>query len=176
MENIRARESWNACVRRDKTFLHVVSDDDQLCGLKYLRKYFSEPDLHKFTDDVSNMCFLWPIMVDQFQNVQIAFDDEQTKKPQMHMDDIAKKVTKQRKKIRPCKGQRVRRKKMMDRLKAEICEDPEVFDAGSAVLLPSVMNREQFKTNAIARLEAYKEQIIRERELETTLVELVVAA
>jgi len=71
------------------------------------------------------------------------------------------------KKARPCKGQRIRQQKLEARLMSEIRERPELFDV-DGMTLPLSFSGPRRK-NIVSKLQAYKHNVLREREIESIL-------
>jgi hypothetical protein len=77
--------------------------------------------------------------------------------------------TKRQKKQRPCKGQRIRHQKLEARLMSEIEQQPEVFDFDGMSLPPSFAKDASRKRRLVTKLQAYKHNVMREREIESIL-------
>mmetsp|Transcript_81819 Transcript_81819/g.128862 ORF Transcript_81819/g.128862 Transcript_81819/m.128862 type:complete len:192 (+) Transcript_81819:88-663(+) len=65
---------------------------------------------------------------------------------------------------RPCRGQRIRHQKHIERLMRSISEFPEEFDCDRMDLPPSLANDRSAKKTLTAKLEAYRQHIIRKRQ------------
>lgn len=65
----------------------------------------------------------------------------------------------QKSRSRPCKGQRIRYRRQLERLMGELEKSPEEFDANQLDLPPSIVGKEALKAKLFARLEARREQI-----------------
>jgi len=60
--------------------------------------------------------------------------------------------------LRPCKGKRMRTKRMFDRLTTQITEDPDNFDPAALDLPPSIEQNSVVKSRLIGRLLEYADQ------------------
>lgn len=60
--------------------------------------------------------------------------------------------------LRPCKGKRMRTKRMFDRLTTQIRKDPEGFDPEAIHLPPSIEHNSVVKGRLIGRLQEYADQ------------------
>jgi len=61
---------------------------------------------------------------------------------------------------RPCKGKRLRRKKFVEKMKAEIAAHMDTFDMGEVSWPPSLAHSCKQRQTVIRRLENYQQQVL----------------
>mmetsp|Transcript_44610 Transcript_44610/g.69555 ORF Transcript_44610/g.69555 Transcript_44610/m.69555 type:complete len:239 (-) Transcript_44610:209-925(-) len=178
-------------------FCGADEDDESYDFQECLRRSRSEPDLHKLPRS-HNYFSQVRITIDPFSQRTSEGDDlsqaslklegvvnkkhEDSLHFSTHGDDdalnslegrcpldnaIAK--NKRPQKARPCKGQRIRHQKLEARLMSEIEQRPEVFDFDGMALPPSFAKDASRKRRLVTKLQAYKHNVMREREIENIL-------
>jgi len=124
------------------------------------------------TRDKANAHMLHSI---QSETLSAAGERERVRKmpsndPMLKRDDQQTNAKEKTGKVRPCKGQRRRHHKFMEQMKMVIDDDPEGFDLASARLPPSLEPGSGFKSTVLAKLEAYKLRVMRQRQIRPIIV------
>jgi hypothetical protein len=180
-------------------FCGADEDDESYDFQECLRRSRSEPDLHKLPrshnyfsqmritinpfsqrtsegDDLSQASLKLEGVVNKKHEDSLHFsthgDDDalNSLEGRCPLDNAIAK-NKRPQKARPCKSQRIRHEKLEARLMSEIYERPEMFDFDGMALPPSFSESRKKKT--VSKLQAYRNYVLREREIESILQPLL---
>merc|ERR1719410_1536010 len=83
-----------------------------------------------------------------------------------HLKDHS--TSRQRNRVRPCKGKRQRHQKFLDRMKTMAEDNPHNFNIEDVELPPSIEANEALKAKFAAKVQMYKTQVLGANNADTT--------